>query len=96
MEKSWTFGLSSNWDVTKSEMSEYGKVKLSGTLDTGVSNSTFIGATHPWIINRAYVSNSTMDRYPLDGMIEFSAGTNSFTNQIVDYDRSDDYPVEDV
>ena len=94
VEKSWTFGLSANWDVTKSEMSEYGKVKLSGTLDTGVSNSTFIGATHPWIINRAYVSNSTMDRYPLEGMIEFSAGTSSFTNQGVDYDRQDYYNRE--
>ena len=93
--KEWKFYLSPSWKVTQSTMSEYGKVKLSGTLDTRVTNKTYVGVTTPEVIAQPYLSNSsTLDRYPLDNMMEFSAGTESFTDKEFSYERKNFYERE--
>lgn len=93
--KTWKFYISPTWDVTKSEMSEYGKVKLSGMLDTRFSNQTLVGVTSPEVIAQQYNPNSTsLDRYPLDNMVEFSAGTESFTDKVFNYERKNYYERE--
>lgn len=79
--KTWTtYYNNPKWSVTKGEMSEYGKVKVSGTFEE--SEHMQVGVTDEATIAMPFTATkpSDVERYHLSNTVSFPIATASFTD----------------